>query len=106
MATKFTPKDVAHIAGLANIPVTDDEKRDLAEGFTKTIAVVEGVNRVDVTGVEPVHTTGLTNVMREDVVDEARQFPQDVALQNAPNTHEGFFVVDQVIDNDSDKKRI
>lgn len=100
MATTFTPQDVAHIAALANIPVSDNEKKQLAEGFTKTIAVVEQLNKIDVTGIEPVHTTGLTNIMREDETDESRQFTQQEALKNAHRTYEGYFVVDQVIDQE------
>ncbi len=100
MGTTFTPQDVAHIASLANIPVTEEEKKKFASGFTTTIRVVEQLNKVDVSGVEPVHTTGLVNVFREDVVDESRQFSQDQALANAPHVHEGYFVVDQVINQD------
>lgn len=98
--TKFTPQDVAHIASLANIPVTEEEKKKLAEGFTTTIGIVEQLNNVDVKGVESVHTTGLTNVLREDVVDKSRQFTQTQALANASHSSDGYFVVDQVIEQE------
>jgi Asp-tRNA(Asn)/Glu-tRNA(Gln) amidotransferase C subunit len=38
------------------------------------------------------------NVLREDVVEEKRMFTQEEALSNAKKTHQGFFVVDQLID--------
>lgn len=99
--TTFTPDDVQTIAGLAQIPVTDEEKKKLAEGFTTTIAVVEELNKVDVSQVTPTHqVTNLENVYREDVVDESRMFTQEQALANAPRKHDGFFVVNQVIDQD------
>ncbi|HUD19643.1 MAG TPA: Asp-tRNA(Asn)/Glu-tRNA(Gln) amidotransferase subunit GatC [Patescibacteria group bacterium] len=100
MATKFTTDDVTHIASLANIPVTDGEKKSLADGFTKTIGVVEELNKLDVSVVTAVHMTGLSNVLREDEVDKKRMFTQEQALANAPNTHNGYFVVDQLIEQD------
>ena len=98
MATTFTPADVSHIAALANIPVTDEEKKTLAQGFTKTISIVEKLNTLDVSKVDAKHMTGLLNVLREDEVDEKRMFTQDQALANGSNTHNGYFVVDRIIE--------
>lgn len=101
MAQQFTPADVAKVAKLANIPVDEKQAAALATGFTKTMTVVEQLNAIDTTGIEPTHhTTGLENVTREDVVDESRMFTQEQALQNAPRTYNGYFVVDQVIEQD------
>lgn len=100
MATKFTPADVSHIADLARIPVTDQEEKSLADGFTKTIGVVEELTTLDVSGVEPRHTIGLTNIFREDVVDTKRMFTQQEALANATKADGGYFVVDQLIDQE------
>ncbi len=98
MANSFTTSDVKHVATLANIPVTDAEAEKLSKEFSDTLIVVEDVNAVDVSNVSAVHMTGLSNVLREDVVDEDRMFTQEQALANASHTHDGFFVVDQVID--------
>lgn len=98
----FTSSDVAKIATLANIPVTDAEKEALAQGFTTTITVVEKLNSLDTENVEPTHqVTGLANVTREDVVDESRMFSQEVALNNAKHTHEGYYVVDQILETEA-----
>ena len=97
--TKITSEIVSHIATLANIPVTDTESEKLADGFTQVLAVVDSLSSVDVTGVEPVgQVTGLENVTREDEVQEERMFTQEEALRNAPRTHNGYFVVDQILD--------
>lgn len=94
----FSSSDVQKIAKLANIPVTDTLAEDLAEGFTKTMAVVDELTKVDVEGVEVTNqVTGLENVLREDEIDTKRIFTQDQALSNAKRTHNGFFVVDQVL---------
>ena len=100
MAKTFTTDDVSKIAGLAHIPVTDEEEKNLASGFTKTITVVEELNTLDVKGIAATHVIGLTNVLREDVVDESRMFTQEEALANAPRKDGGFFVVDQVIEQE------
>ena len=99
MGFQFTSDDVTHIALLANIPVTDEEKKTLAKGFTTTMAVVDQLNKADTNGVEPTHqVTGLETVWREDEIDQSRTFSQEEALLNAPRTHNGYFVVKQVLD--------
>jgi aspartyl-tRNA(Asn)/glutamyl-tRNA(Gln) amidotransferase subunit C len=95
----ITPADVAHIAKLANIPITPPEERKLADGFTVTLKVVDELFKVGVTNVEPTHqVTGLTDIFRDDEVDVERMFTQDQALLNAKRTYNGYFVVDQVLE--------
>ncbi len=99
--TQFTARDVHAISLLANIPVTVDEEASLAHGFNTTLAVVDQLFSVDVAGVAPTNqVTGLENAFREDVVDDTRTFTQEQALANAPHTHNGFFVVDQILDQE------
>lgn len=96
----FTANDVEKIAQLANIPVSPELATDLADGFTKTLKVVDQLNSVDVTGVEPTNqVTGLENVLREDEIDASRMFTQEEALAQGKRTYNGFFVVDQVLED-------
>ena len=95
----FTIADVGHIAQLSNIPVTDEEKKKLADAFTETLRVIDNLKKADTTNILPTNqVTGLENVFREDVVDEERMFSQEEALRNAKRTYKGFFVVDQVLE--------
>jgi aspartyl-tRNA(Asn)/glutamyl-tRNA(Gln) amidotransferase subunit C len=96
---KIISKDlVEHIAKLAKIPVSEKEKVDLAEGFNKTLAVVDELFKVDVSNVEPTHqVTGLENVLREDRVDEKKMLSQEQALSNTKNKHNGYFLVNQIL---------
>lgn len=95
----FSSTDVTKIAKLATIPITDSEAIDLAKGFTKVLTIVDELNNVNVSNVEPTsQVTGLENVFREDVVDKNRMFTQKEALSNANRTADGFFMVDQVLD--------
>lgn len=90
---------VHHVAQLAQIPVTDQEEEMLTKAFDETLKVVDTLQQLDVTDVEPTHqVTGLVNVLREDLVDETHMLTQEQALSNAKNTHNGFFVVNQLIE--------
>jgi aspartyl-tRNA(Asn)/glutamyl-tRNA(Gln) amidotransferase subunit C len=99
---KIISKDlVEHIAKLAKIPVSEIEKESLAEGFNKTLAVIDELFKVDVKKVEPTHqVTGLENILRDDVVNEKKMLSQEQALSNTENKHNGYFVVDQILPND------
>src|SRR3989338_8888654 len=78
MASTMNPSIVHHIAQLANIPVTADEEKKLADGFTTTLAVVDELKKVNVKDVAPTHqVSGLVNVLREDTVDMDRMFTQE-----------------------------
>jgi aspartyl/glutamyl-tRNA(Asn/Gln) amidotransferase C subunit len=97
--TTFTAIDVDKIAKLAHIPVTPEQKKTLAEGFTKILVVLDQLKKIDVAGVEPTHqVTGLENVTREDEIDVTRILTQDQALANAPKKYNGFFVVDRILE--------
>lgn len=97
--TTITSQIVTHIAELANIPVTDQEKTELTKGFNTVIQVLDVLKNIDVSGVEPTHqVTGLENIFREDVIDTKRMFTQQQALANAPKVYNGCFVVKQILD--------
>lgn len=95
----FTSDTVHKISQLAAIPITRAEEEKLAEGFNSVMRVVSQLNEIDTKNIEPAHqVTGLTNVFREDTVDKNRMFTQEEALKNAKRVHDGFFVVDQILD--------
>lgn len=92
---------VKKIAQLAQIPVSEKDKEELAQGFTKTIKTIDELLKVDVSNVEPLHqTTSLENVFREDKIDKKRMLSQNEALNQAKNKHNGYFVVDQILEED------
>ncbi|MCX7955828.1 MAG: Asp-tRNA(Asn)/Glu-tRNA(Gln) amidotransferase subunit GatC [Patescibacteria group bacterium] len=92
---------VKKIAQLAQIPVSEKEEEKLAKGFEKTIEIVDELFKVDVFEVQPIHqVTSLENIFREDKIDEKRMFSQNEALNQAKNKHNGYFVVDQILEED------
>ncbi len=97
----FTKDDVKRIGLLANIPITSQEAEKLAQGFNSVISIVDILSSVNTNGIEPTHqVTGLTNIFREDIIDEGRTFTQKEAFQNAKNTYNGFFMVEQILEGD------
>lgn len=99
-----TPDEVKKIAKLASLKLQDDEVNLFAGQFTQTIEVVNHLNDIDTKNVDATYqVNGLTNVTRPDEVDLNRVLPQETALREAKKTHNGFFVVDRLIDSDAEE---
>lgn len=65
--------DVKKVAKLANLTISEDEEKKLAVQFEETLKTVEIIKELNTDGVEAIsQVTGLTNVMREDEIDEKR----------------------------------
>ena len=91
-----TLRDVEHVAALARLSFTDEEKIMLMEQLNDILLYMEQLNRLDTTGVEPLsHVIELSNVFRDDVVRPS--YPQEEILKNAPARTESFFKVPKVI---------
>lgn len=65
----ITSKDVEHVAKLARLALTEDEKRLYTNQLSRIIEYFGQLAKVDTTGVEPMsHALPVVNVLREDVV--------------------------------------
>jgi aspartyl-tRNA(Asn)/glutamyl-tRNA(Gln) amidotransferase subunit C len=90
---------IKHIAKLAQIPVDEVEAQKRSDEFEQTMEVVNQITSVETRNIEPTHqVTGLQNVFRDDVVDTERMFSQKLALQNAAQSHKGYFVVPRILE--------
>lgn len=97
--TLVTKEDIAHIAKLANLPITEKQADELTHQVGVTVEYVSALQNLSTDGVkETAQVTGLTNVFREDEIDESRIFTQEEALSNSKRTHNGYFVVDAVLE--------
>jgi aspartyl-tRNA(Asn)/glutamyl-tRNA(Gln) amidotransferase subunit C len=89
--------DVSKIAKLANLPLTDEEKKKFEKQLSETLDYVKQLEEIDTKNVEPTsQVTGLENVLREDEV--RKSLTQEEALKNAKATHKGFFKVKQILE--------
>lgn len=88
--------DVAKLAGLARIEMTEAELVELSSQFGMILDAVARVQEVNLEGVKATsHPQPLENIAREDVVT-ASLSPQD-ALSGAPAQEEQRFRVPQIL---------
>ena len=91
----ITIKDVEHVAKLARLELTEEEKVKFSKQLGDILKYVEQMNEVDTTGIEPMpHAIPVTNVMREDVVKYEQT--KEELMQNAPLEEDGFFRVPKI----------
>lgn len=79
------PDEVRHVANLARIDLDDEEVDQFAEQFADILDYFETLDEVPAVDAE----ADLVNVMRTDEVRTS--LSQAEALENAPETEEGYF---------------
>ncbi|WP_347041702.1 Asp-tRNA(Asn)/Glu-tRNA(Gln) amidotransferase subunit GatC [Brachybacterium nesterenkovii] len=89
-------EDVARLADLARIQLSDDEISRFAGEFDAIMDAVASVSEVASQDVPATsHPLPLTNVFREDVVTDT--LTQEQALSGAPDAEDGRFAVPQIL---------
>jgi aspartyl-tRNA(Asn)/glutamyl-tRNA(Gln) amidotransferase subunit C len=98
---KITADDVRDVAKLARLAMDAPQLEKLTVQLEGILEYVAKLQRVDVSGVEPMaHALPLHNVLRDDVVEPS--LPLEKVLQNAPDTDGPFFKVPKIIGGDED----
>jgi len=70
--THISRDDVQHLAQLSSLQLTDNEADELQADLQNILGYVEQLSNLDTTGVEPTYqVTGLSNVWRDDVVEQS-----------------------------------
>ncbi len=78
-------EDVKHIADLAKLELTEEEVEELTPQLSGVLEYIEQLKEVDTTNVEPTaQVTGLSNVFREDEVEDWANNEREQALNQAP----------------------
>jgi aspartyl-tRNA(Asn)/glutamyl-tRNA(Gln) amidotransferase subunit C len=86
-----------HVAALARIDLTAEEKTRFAAQLGDVLAYVAQLNEVDVSGVEPTaHAFPVVNVWAEDIPEPGLTVEE--ALRNAPEARDHMFVVPKVVE--------
>ncbi len=94
---KIDGKLVEHIAGLARLSLSVEEKNAMVADLSKILAYVEKLNELDISGIEPTfHVLDLVNVLREDKTRPSMVLNE--ALSNAPDRAGNFYRVPKIID--------
>ena len=93
----LTPDNIADIAHLARLGLSDEERTGLAAEVSSVLHLVEQLQAINTEGVEPMaHPASASLWLREDEVTETNQ--RKLLQSPAPATEEGYFLVPRVIE--------
>ena len=110
---KITEKDVAYVAGLANLDLTESERSGMLRDLNSILEYVDRLNELDTANVPPMAQVSdrygmddskqgserFSYASREDILEGLRKsLPHEEALANAPDADQDFFRVPKVIE--------
>jgi len=110
---KVTDKDVAYVAGLANLELTEDERTAMLRDLNSILEYIDRLNELDTSNVQPMAQVSdrygvdeskqgsarFAYASREDILEGLRKsLPHEEALANAPDADAEFFRVPKVIE--------
>jgi aspartyl-tRNA(Asn)/glutamyl-tRNA(Gln) amidotransferase subunit C len=110
---KVTDKDVAYVADLANLELSEEERARMLRDLNSILDYVARLSELDTDKIAPMAQVSdrygvdetrrgsdrFAYATREDVKDGLRKsLPHDVAVNNAPDTDGIFFEVPKVIE--------
>jgi len=110
---KVTEKDVAYVADLANLELSEDERTRMLRDLNSILDYIERLNELDTSKVEPMAQVSdrygvddsnqgserFAYASRDDVPEGLRKsLSQETALENAPDADGTFFRVPKVIE--------
>ncbi len=89
--------DVAHIASLVRLGMSEDEIETLRVELSDILEQFETLSAVDTTDVPPTaHPGGMRNIFDDD--EPASSLDAEAVLSNAPLREDGFFRVKAVLE--------
>lgn len=89
--------DVAYVARLARINLTEDETKIFQKQLDDVLKYAEKLRQLDVTGIDAAaHAFPVFNVFRQDAPRD--WFTAEQALSNAPRQANGLFIVPKVVE--------
>jgi len=93
----ITRAEVAHVARLARLGLSDDEMDRLASELDHILDAMQALRQLDTSAIPPTaQVIPLQNVMRNDVSRPCA--PLEDVLRNAPATRDGQFLVPPVLE--------
>lgn len=93
---RVTREEIAHLAHLARLAVTDEELDLFAGQLAAVLDAVAQVGKVAAEDVTPTtHAVPMTNVTRADVARPS--LPRDVVLEGAPAAEDDRFRVPRIL---------
>ena len=97
MSSTLSVDDVARVADLARLELSDSEKQNLAHHLSDILVQFARLQDLDTSDVKPTaHSIPMSSVLRDDVV--IASLPRDQAVMNAPEKRDGNFIVPQIVE--------
>ena len=92
----LTKKQVKHVALLARLELSEEEKEKYASQLSAILEYAEALNKLDTENVPPTaHVLPIKNVFREDLVSD--HMPNEKATANAPAKDGNYFKVPKIL---------
>jgi aspartyl-tRNA(Asn)/glutamyl-tRNA(Gln) amidotransferase subunit C len=96
MASRITTSDVAHVARLARLELTEDELELFTDQLAAVLNHARDVEALNTAGVSPTaHPLPLVNVLRDDVIVPC--LDRDEVLEQAPEVEDYRFRVPRIL---------
>ena len=96
MSSRITTEDVAHVARLARLELTEEELEQFTGQLAKVLDHARDVEALDTAGVPPTaHPLPLSNVLRDDTVEPS--LDRDEVLAAAPSVEAKQFRVPRIL---------
>ena len=92
---RVTVETVEHVARLAHLSLTDDERRTFARQLDEILAYAESIQSLDTAAVPPMSHALTSYVLREDA--PAPGLDRRTVLEAAPDPAEGLFRVPRIL---------
>jgi aspartyl-tRNA(Asn)/glutamyl-tRNA(Gln) amidotransferase subunit C len=92
---KVTPETVEHVARLAQLSLTAEERATFARQLDDVLAYAESIQTLDTSGVEPMSHVAGPGILREDRPQPS--LDRETALAAAPDADHGLFRVPRVL---------
>ena len=94
---KITINEVEHVADLARLTFSQEEKELFTRQLDSILSYVDKLNELDTKGVEPTsHVLPIKNVFKDD--ETRPSLSPDEALGNAPDRAGDFYRVPKIIE--------
>lgn len=96
---KITKEEVKHVANLARLALSEEEKEAFTTQLDKILEYADKVKELNTEFVSPTaHPLAIRNVFREDKVRPS--LPVEDVLSNAPEREGNYFKVPRIVEQD------
>ena len=94
----ITKKEVEHIAKLARLGLTEEEKEKMQKELSSVLGYMEKLKELDISKVEPTsYSIKIENVMREDQSKEKKLETRKKLIEMAPEKKEGYLKTKSIL---------